>query len=149
MTQNGVNELYNWLTASWPLVIRPQADEEWKRAKKRELYTTFKDYDDRDVISAFERWTEREPHFPTTSDIINEIKWYQVKSKIKASEGATYQMPVIFDDGNEYIIDYNGKINFTWDEFKNLPRNKEHLDPDEWERRYDIRRRHILRRLVV
>lgn len=146
MTQTGVNDLYNWLTASWPLVISPRAEDDWKKAKKRELYTTFKEYDDKEVLSAFERWTEKEPKFPTTSDIINEIKWHQVRDKVKASQGELYQMPIIFDDGNEYLCEYNGKINFTWEEFKNLPRNKDHLDPIEWERRYDKRRRQILRR---
>lgn len=149
MTQDGAIKLYQWLTTAWSLVVRPEAPDSWRKAKIRELYDTYKEYKDDEVLSAFKRWTEKEPKYPTTSDIINEIKWYQVKSKIKTTEGATYQMPVIFEDGNEYVIEYNGKISFTWEEFKNIPRNKEHLDPDEWERRYNIRRKHILGRLVV
>ena len=147
MTSKGVNELYTWLTVTWPLVVRPGADEEWKRAKIRELFKTYRNYEDSEVQIAFEKWTNEHEKFPTTKDIINELEWYRVKTRAKSSSKQTYQMCIITDDGTEYVCEHDGKINFTWNEFKDIPRNVDRLDPDEWERRFKIRRKQIVRRL--
>lgn len=147
MTQDGVKDLYLWLTLAWPLVIRAGADEEWKRAKMRELYKTYRNYDDKEVQLAFEKWTNEHDKYPTTKNIINELEWYRVKNNAKASSEQTYQMPIILDDGTEYFVEKDGKINFTWNEFRDIPRNIDRLDPDEWERRFKIRRKQVLSKL--
>lgn len=148
MTSQGVNELYQYLGAAWPLVIKPGADPEWKRAKVRELYQTYKDYDDAEVLAAFQKWTTNSEKFPTTKNIINEIMWaHSEKVKLITGDG-TYQMEYIDDAGTEFLVSYGGKINFTVVEFVNLPRNKEHLTPEEWERRLKARRKYIKNKLL-
>lgn len=148
MTQQGAKDLYDWLSVAWPLVIKPGAQDEWKRNKIRELYTTYKDYSDGDTLEAFRKWTEENEKFPTTKNIINELKWLQVRKRGPAGDPEKrYQMERIYDDGNEYVVSYGGKINFTWEEFINLPCNPEHLDPDEWDKRFRARRKLVLGRL--
>lgn len=146
MTQQGVQELYMWLSTAWPLVIRPGADPDWKIAKQRELYKTFRAYEDAEVHAAFQKWTSENEKFPTTKNIINEIVWSR-KLHRKADPKKTYQMEKILDDGTEFVVMFNGKISFTWDEFTALPSNPEHLSPEEWERRFKVRRKAVLSRL--
>lgn len=143
MTKQGVKDLYLWLTASWPLVIKPGASEAFQAAKMAELYETFKEYSDEQVHAAFQKWTEENEKFPTTKNIINEIAWAGVCSKARDT-GELYMLERIDQDGTETVASYGGKILFTWNEFLQLPANKEHLTPDEWERRYKIRRRQVL-----
>lgn len=147
MTSGGVENLYMYLSTAWPLVIRPGAEPEWKRAKMRELYRTYEHYEDAEVIAAFQKWTNEQEKFPATKNIINELKWLRLqKLGKKADLKKTYQMEWIRDDGTEVLIQYDNKINYTWDEFMNVPRNKDHLDPEEWERRYKLRRASVLRK---
>lgn len=136
MTQGGVNELYLWLTAAWPLVIKPGASDEWQRAKKRELYQTYKEYTDKEVQAAFQKWTEENEKFPTTRAIINELKWTQVKKSTAGRENEErWPMCWLDRDGNEWSYG-----NFVRAEFLNHPRNPEHLQPEEWERRFNVTR---------
>lgn len=144
MTSKGINDLYLWLSVSWPLIVKPNADEEWRDAYIRNLSKTYKKYTDKEVMTAFQRWAEDNEKYPTTKDILNILEWGRVKDKVKAASPETYQMNVIMDDGTEYVIEHDGKINFTWNEFLDLPRNKDRLDPDEWERRFRIRRKRVL-----
>lgn len=145
MTQQGVAELYLWLMASWPLVIKPGASESFQKAKMRELYDTFREYTDAEVSGAFKKWTDENEKFPTTKNIISEIKWARIRKSGKAVDPAQlYVMERILEDGTEYMVTHNGKAAFTWDEFVDLPGNTEHLDPEEWERRFNVRRRRIL-----
>ena len=145
MTTAGVNELYTYLTTAWSLIVKPGASEGWKAAKLRELYTSYKDYTDNEVLEAWRKWTEENDKYPTLKNIINEIEWARVaKSRPKGDETKLYMMDRIYPDGNEVVVMYEGKILFTWDEFINLPCNTEHLDPDEWERRFVARRRQIV-----
>ena len=74
MTNEGVKSLYLWLSAAWPEKIRPGVDDTWKRAKLIEMYGTWKEYDDAEVMEAYQKWTEENSKFPTTHDIINEIE---------------------------------------------------------------------------
>lgn len=143
MTKRGVKELYMWLTASWPLVIRPGAGEAFQNAKLEELYETFQDYTDEQVLTAFHKWTEENEKFPTTKNIINEIEWARVKARGKDT-GGLYMMERIDADGNEWAVSHGGKIMFTWNEFLQLPANKDRLDPEEWERRFKARRKQVL-----
>lgn len=148
MTSQGVNELYQYLGAAWPTVIRPGVDEAWKVAKIRELYQTYKEWSDAEVMDAFMKWTEENDKYPTTKNIINELKWARVrKSGKRIDPKALYTMDRIYEDGSEWMVSVGGKAAFTWDEFINLPCNPEHLDPEEWERRYKIRRRQIYENL--
>ena len=145
MTQKGAQELYMWLMAAWPLVIKANASEAFQKAKMQELFKTYKEYTDEEVSNAFQVWTENNEKFPTTKNIINEIKWSRVRKHGKqADPEARYNMEVIADDGTEYMVCWNGKASFTLEEFINMPRNKEHLAPEEWERRFKIRRKSIL-----
>lgn len=144
MTAKGIEDLYMWLSVSWPLIVKPNVDDAWRDAYIRNLSKTYKKYTDKEVIKAFQKWAENNEKYPTTKDILNVLEWDRVKDKVKANSPETYQMNIITDAGVEYVVQYNGKINFTWNEFLDIPRNKERLDPDEWERRFRIRRKRIL-----
>lgn len=146
MTKKGAQSVYIWLTTAWPLVIKPGAPDDWKRAKMRELYDTFAAYDDAEVLKAFQKWTELNDKFPTTKNIITELEFARAQG-VRVIPQGVYSMPVIHDDGTEALVWYGGKAAFTWNEFKAVPRNVDHLDPDEWERRYLKRRDAVLRRL--
>lgn len=136
-----------YLSTAWPLVVRPGADEAWKRAKMNELFRTYRDHEDMEVIEAFQKWTREQEKFPTTKNIINEIEWAHVKNRRTVDGKVTFQMERIRDDGTEFVVMHNGKVNFTWTEFLQVPCNTQHLDPEEWDRRYKARRKHILRQL--
>lgn len=145
MTQQGAVDLYQYLGAAWPLVVKPGVDEKWATAKKRELYQTYREYSDEEVMAAFQKWTAENDKYPTTKQILTEIKWARARKNTKHTDPtARYNMEIITDDGTEYMVVWNGKASFTLEEFMNIPRNKEHLDPEEWERRYKIRRKQIL-----
>lgn len=143
MTKKGVKELYTWLTASWPLVIRPGASETFQAAKLAELYATFKDYQDDQVTAAFREWTLEHETFPSTKNILDIIAWSTPK-RPQQDTGRRYMMERIDAEGNEGVVSSGGKIMFTWEEFRELPANTEHLDPEEWARRYRIRRKQVL-----
>ena len=145
MTTEGVQQLYMYLGAAWPQIVRPGIDEAWKRAKLQELYQTYRHYENEEVQAAFMTWTEANDKFPTTKNIITEIKWARVKKAGRDPEaGKLYQMPIMLKNGTEGVVMVDGKINFTWDEFVNISRNKEHLTPEEWERRFVKWRRQVL-----
>ena len=146
MTKQGVIDLYTYLSTAWSLVVKPGASEAWKTAKLRELYQSFADFNDDDVLAAFQKWTQENEKFPTVKNIINEIMWSNVAKRGKPLD-ERYFMERIDNDGNESVVIYDGKIRFTWDEFLAIPCNKEKLDPEEWARRYAKRRRVILERL--
>lgn len=145
MTQKGAQELYMWLMAAWPLVIKSNASEAFQKAKMQELYRTYQEYTDEEVRAAFDKWTDENEKFPTTKNIINEIKWGRVRKSGKHVDPTErFNMEFITDDGTEYMVMWNGKASFTLEEFMNMPRNKDHLTPDEWERRFRARRKKIL-----
>lgn len=146
MTKQGVVDLYTYLATAWSLVVKPGASEGWKTAKLRELYDSFKDYTDEEVLVAYKKWTEQNDKYPTLKNILNEIAWIRVRKR-GPEKNDRYMMERIYDDGNEYVVMVNDKIVFTWDEFINLPCNTEHLDPEEWQRRFLSRRKQILKKL--
>lgn len=143
MTGDGVKQLYMWLSTAWPLVIRPGADESWKQAKLRSLYTTYEKYTDKEVSEAFQKWTEENDKYPTTKNILNEIQWAR---RMKATGGKeteqSWPMDFIKDDGAEWTYGF-----FKRDAFVMHPKNPDHLQPEEWERRYKIRRKQVLDRI--
>lgn len=143
MTTKGVSELYMYMSTAWPLVIKPSASEEWKTAKLRQLYSSFKDYSDAQVMRAAQKWTENNDRYPTVKNIITEIEFEAFRNRGE-DQAARYFMERIYDDGTEYVVMHDGKVLFTWNEFVALPCNKEHIDPLEWERRFKARRKHIL-----
>lgn len=145
MTQQGAADMYMWLMAAWPQVIKSNSSEAFQNAKIRELFKTYEGYTDEEVSNAFQKWTDENEKFPTTKNIINEIKWARVrKSGKRVDPTERYTMEIIEDDGTEYMVMWNGKASFTLEEFMNMPRNKDHLTPDEWERRFKARRKKIL-----
>lgn len=143
MTRQGINDVYMFMMASWPTQYKTWSSETFQAAKFKQMAETFKDYKDEEVMKAFQKWTEENEKFPTTKNIINEIAWAAVGSKARDT-GELYMMERIDQDGTETAVSYGGKILFTWNEFLQLPANKEHLTPDEWERRYKIRRKQVL-----
>ena len=143
MTTAGVKELYYWLTAAWPLVIKPGASEQFQDAKLRELYKTYDQYRDEEVIAAFQKWTEENEKFPSTKNILNEIKWSRTIKVGRKENEILWPMDIIYPDGNEYSYG-----SFTRSEFVNHPRNTEHLQPEEWERRFRKTRNRILKALI-
>ena len=143
MTQQGVLELYEYLGAAWPLVIKPGIDETWKRNKLRELFRTYRSYKDEEVMEAFQKWTEEHEKFPTTKNIINEIQWARRMKNTEGKENAElWPMDFIKDDGSEWSYGF-----FKRSDFVNHKMNPDHLQPEEWERRFKIRRKQVLDRL--
>lgn len=139
MTSGGVENLYMYLSTAWPLVIRPGAEPEWKRAKMRELYRTYEHYEDAEVLAAFQKWTNEQEKFPTTKNIMNELKWLQLKKSRKQENEELWPMDFMAKDGTEWSYGLFRRL-----EFVNHPRNPEHLEPEEWERRFVLTRRRIM-----
>ena len=147
MTQIEANSLYMWIMATWPGTIKPGASEQFQNAKIQELMRTFKGYDAELVLEGFEKWARENDKYPSTKQVINEIKWLQMRDRIGGRENeATFMLEQIDSHGNESVYEHNGKIAFHRLEFVDLPVNPEHLQPEEWERRYGSQRRRILRR---
>ena len=142
MTSGGVENLYMYLSTAWPLVIRPGAEPEWKRAKMRELYRTYEHYEDAEVLAAFQKWTNEQEKFPTTKNIMNELKWLQLKKSRKQENEELWPMDFITKEGIEWSFGL-----FKRADFISHHRNPEGLDPEEWERRYRIRKREIMDRI--
>lgn len=140
MTNEGVKSLYLWLSAAWPEKIRPGVDDTWKRAKLIEMYGTWKEYDDAEVMEAYQKWTEENSKFPTTHDIINEIKWARVQVVGERENEVLWSMDFIARDGTEWSFG-----SFKRSDFINHPRNREHLQPEEWERRFRVTRNRVLK----
>lgn len=147
MTTEGIKELYTRLVISWPTIYRQSGSEDYNRSMMKTYYDSFRDLTDEEVLAGLQKWTEENEKAPTIKALINEAKWLRLqKLGKKADPKTTYQMEWIRDDGTEVLIMHNGKINFTWEEFLNVPRNKDHLDPEEWERRYKLRRTSVLKK---
>ena len=145
MTQQGVMDLYMYMMASWPTQVKTWHVESFQKAKIQELYKTYKEYGDAEVLGAFQKWAENEDKFPTTKNILTELKWARaLKENRRADPAERYSMEIIDDEGNEYMVMWNGKAAFTLEEFVNMPRNKDHIGPEEWERRFKARRKRIL-----
>ena len=143
MTQNGVLELYNWLTMAWPQVVRPGASEQWKAGKMKLLYQTYHDYQDEDVLAAFQHWTENNDKYPTVKNILNEVKWAAAaRATYNRENEQLWYMDYITSDGTEWTYG-----SFRRSEFVNHPKNPDHIQPEEWERNYRKVRNQILNRL--
>lgn len=150
MTQQGAVELYMYMTAAWPLVVKPGASEAWRAAKVKEIFVTYREFTDAEVHEAWQKWTAEQEKFPTTKNIINEIRWMRARRTGKKIDPTKlYTMDRIYDDGTEVMVAVGNKATFTWDEFVNLPCNPDHIDPEEWERRFRIRRKQVLEKLEV
>lgn len=139
MTDKGVGELYMWLTTAWPLVIKPGASNEWKVTKLRDMKRVYAEYQDEDVMAAFQKWTDENDKFPTTKNILNELKWMRMKRLKQQENEELWPMDFMEKDGTEWSYGL-----FRRSEFVNHPRNPEHLEPEEWERRFVLTRRRIM-----
>ena len=81
-------------------------------------------------------------------DIINEIKWAQVKERVMGKENEEYfEAMRIYPDGTEYAVEHDGRVTWKRADFVQLPFNPEHLQPEEWERRFKVERTRVLRKL--
>ena len=139
-------ELYTWLSAGWPTVLKPGAPDDFVRAKVRELLHDFGTYDIDMVREAVNRCRECSEKFPTSKAILNEIKCIQQAERAKKRAEDTdgpWPMLIIYDDGYEACYGQ-----FDRDIFVNHPKNTEHLEPEEWLRRFDKRRDRILERMA-
>ena len=149
MTQQGVMDVYMYMMATWPTQVKTWHVETFQKAKTQEIYRTYREYTDDEVMRAFQKWAENEDKFPTTKNILTELKWARALRENKHVDPADrYQMEWISDDGTEHMVAWtkDGKLTttFTLEEFVNHPQNKDHLSPEEWERRYRARRKKIL-----
>ena len=145
MTQNGAKDLYYWLQAAFPKEYKTNASAEFQATKIRQIFDTYREFSDDEVRAAVQVWAENNEKAPTIKNMLTELKWARARKNTKHTDPtARYNMEIITDDGTEYMVMWNGKASFTLEEFMNIPRNKEHLDPEEWERRYKIRRKQIL-----
>lgn len=145
MTTAGVKELQARLMIAWPTTYRQNASEEFNRSALKTYYDSFREYTDAEILEGLQKWTEENEKAPTIKALINEAQWLRLKKLgKKADPKAAYQMEVIADDGTEFVVMSGGKIAFTWEEFLRIPRNRDHLDPEEWARRYRIRRAKVL-----
>ena len=149
MTQQGAKDLYLYLMAAWPGTFKPNASDEFKVAKMQELCKTYRDYTDVEVMNAYQKWAEENEKYPSIKNILTEIKFARaLKGGKRVDPEKRYMMERIYKDGTEYAVMHDNKIMFTWEEFLNLPCNPEHLDPEEWERRFQERRTQIYAKLM-
>lgn len=145
MTSGGVQELYMQMSVAWPLVIKPGADAEWKRAKLQNMYKSFKEYEDAEVLEAFSKWTAEQEKFPTTKNLISEIEWARKRKWTKNRENEElWPMDIITKDGIEWSYGL-----FKRADFIENPHNPEHLQPEEWERRFNLTRKRIIDKLIA
>ena len=149
MTQKGAETTYYWLQAAFPKEYRTNASAEFQSTKIRQIYDTYREYTDEEVRAAVQKWAENNEKAPTIKNMLTELKWARAtKDRKTVDPRALYQMEWITEDGTEYMVAWykEGKLttNFTLEEFVNYPQNKDHLSPEEWERRYKIRRRQVL-----
>ena len=140
MTQQGTVQLYEYLGAAWPLVIKPGVDEQWRRNKIRELFRTYLDYTDTEVMEAYQKWTEENEKFPTVKNIISEIRWLRAKKQGGKTENEELHQAPVWIDGQEQLIMHGGKIAWKRVDFVNQIWNPEKLQPEEWERRFKATR---------
>ena len=143
LSRSDVMEIYTWLSASWPTVLKPGAPDDFVRMKHRELMADFGGYDKDEVLEAIKRWREQHDKFPATKNIINEIEWSrreriarQREADPEAAEG--WPMEIVYANGDEACYGV-----FTREQFVNHPKNPDHLQPEEWKRRFRMRRARI------
>ena len=118
MTTEGIKELYTRLVISWPTIYRQNGSEDYNRSMMKTYYDSFRDLTDEEVLAGLQKWTEANEKAPSIKALINEAKWLRLqKLGKKADPKTTYQMEWIRDD-----------------------------DPEEWERRYKLRRTSVLRK---
>ena len=143
MTRQGAVDVYMWMMASWPNVIKPGASEAFMQSKVKQLFETYTKYTDQEVMAALHSWAENNEKFPTTKNILNEMMWLKrLKFKGKKENVIYWPMDVIYDDGTEWTYG-----SFKREDFVNHHRNPDHLQPEEWERRFRVRRREIMARV--
>ena len=144
MTYSEADELYMWLAASWPLTIRPNATEEFRRVKTEELRQSFAKYSYTEVGEAFYRWKMENEKFPSVKNIINEIEWLRKKNQAQGAANPDdygWPMEIVYADGHEACYGV-----FNRQQFINHAKNPEHLQPEEWRRRFMKRRQQIYKR---
>lgn len=138
MTTRGAQELYMWLMATWPGTIRPGASEDFVAAKVKQLLKIYEKYTDQEVMEACQRWAENNEKYPAPKNIINEIQWSK-RVQTKGENEELWPMDFITKEGIEWSYGL-----FKRSVFVNHPKNPEHLEPEEWERRFVLTRRRIM-----
>ena len=53
MTRQGINDVYMFMVASWPLQYKTWTSDTFQAAKFKQMAETFKDYKDEEVMKAF------------------------------------------------------------------------------------------------
>lgn len=143
MTYKEAGELVIWLAVSWPNSMKGLTNDQMKTAKTEELLQTFGKYDYKLLMAAFDKWKREHEKYPTAHNILNEIAWMQREqaAKVKAAdpdEALGWPMEIIYADGHEACWGV-----FSRERFVNHPKNPDHLQPEEWKRRFRMRRARI------
>lgn len=138
-----VREIYTWLSVGWPTVLKPGAPDDFVRMKCREILHDFGKYDRDDVLEGLNRWRKEHDKFPAAKNIINEIEWMRREKAMKARENNPedalgWPMEVIYANGSEACYGTFDRAHFV-----EHPKNTEHLQPEEWRRRFLKRRQQI------
>ena len=146
LSSSDVKEIYTWLSVGWPTVLKPGAPDEFVRMKCREIMHDFGTYDIGQIREAVDRCRRNSDKFPTSKAIMNEIKWIQAaeaaKRKAENPDDEGWPMEIIYPDGHEACYGV-----FNRSQFVNHAKNPEHLQPEEWRRRFMKRRQQIYKRL--
>lgn len=129
-------EIYQWLSAGWPEVLRPGSSDVFVSSKIREILKDFSTYDKDTVLEAINHWRQNNDKFPTSKNIINEIMWQKIQTAAKLreenpEEADGYPMEIVFSDGREACYG-----TFNRERFMSHAKNPDHLSPEEWKRRF-------------
>lgn len=144
MTTEGIKELYTRLAISWPTIYRQNGSEGYNRSMMKIYYDSFRDLTDEEVLAGLQKWTEENEKAPTIKALINEAKWLRIKNAPKAENEELHPMDFITKEGIEWSYGL-----FKRSDFVNHPRNPEHLQPEEWERRFNLTRKRIIDKLIA
>ena len=145
MTREEGFKLYTWLQASWPTVLKPGLPEDFVTAKVDELQQAFGEYDFGEVLDAFNAYKAKNARFPFSKEIVDLILEARTQKGQTADNSAQlYEMEIIWPDGYEACVGL-----FTRPDFINHPRNVNHLQPEEWRRRFmATRHRYIIQQQI-
>lgn len=146
LSPSEAREIYTWLSASWPTVIKPGAGDEFVRVKLREIAKDFQAYTKDEVLAGIDRWRQNNEKYPSTKNLINEVEWLRrqkaIKRRAAGDSESLWPMLIIDDDGYEACYGQ-----YVREAFVNHPMNIEKLEPEEWLRRFQVRKGKIIEKL--
>lgn len=142
MTHEEAKGLVIWLTVSWPVTMKSLTTDQMKAAKAEELLQSFGKYEYGLVFAAFDKWKREHEKYPSVHNILNEIAWLQkeraAKRQQEGKDDTGWPMEIVYANGDEACYGV-----FTREQFVNHLKNPDHLQPEEWKRRFRMRRARI------